>query len=81
VKLSRAILYAAVVALTVAGGMIVFVNPGTFPGAFLGLERMLWVVSAAFALSALPFLLFMSYILRLATIAKQTLSIGPLMLR
>lgn len=76
VKLSRAILYAAVIALTVAGGMVVFVDPTTLPG----IESVLWVVSAAFAISALPFLLFTSYILRLATLAKQTLSMGPLML-
>lgn len=80
VKLSRAILYAAVIALTVAGGMVVFVDPTTFPGTFLGIETILWVVSAAFAVSVLPFLLFTSYILRLATLAKQTLSMGPLML-
>ncbi|WP_440009083.1 hypothetical protein [Halomicrococcus sp. SG-WS-1] len=80
VKLSRAILYAAVIALTVAGGMVVFVDATTFSGTFLGIESVLWVVSAAFAISALPFLLFTSYILRLATLAKQTLSMGPLML-
>ncbi len=80
VKLSRAILYAAVIALTVAGGMVVFVDSTTFSGAFLGIETVLWVVSAAFAISALPFLLFISYILRLSTLAKQTLSMGPLML-
>lgn len=80
VKLSRAILYAAIIALTVAGGMVVFVDPTTFPGTFLGIESILWVVSAAFAISALPFLLFTSYILQLATLAKQTLSVGPLML-
>jgi len=80
VKLSRAILYAAVIALTVAGGMVVFVDATTFSGTFLGIESVLWVVSAAFAISALPFLLFTSFILRLATLAKQTLSMGPLVL-
>ncbi|WP_256301844.1 hypothetical protein [Haloarchaeobius salinus] len=80
VKLSRAILYAAVIAFTVAGGMVVFVDATTFTGTFLGIESILWVVSAAFAVSTLPFLLFAAYILRLATLAKQTLSMGPLML-
>lgn len=80
VKLSRAILYAAVIALTVAGGMVVFVDAATFTGTVLGIDSVLWVVSASFAISALPFLLFTSYILRLATLAKQTLSMGPLML-
>jgi hypothetical protein len=81
VKLSRAILYSAVVALTVAGGMVIFVDSTTFTGTFLGVESVLWVVSAAFAVSALPFLVFTAYILRLATLAKQTLTMGPLVLR
>jgi hypothetical protein len=80
VKLSRAILYATVPALTVAGGMVVFVDATTVPGTVLGVETALWVVSAAFAVTTVPFLLFTSYILRLATLAKQTLSMGPLML-
>jgi len=81
VKLSRAILYSAVVALTVAGGMVVFVDATTFPGTFLGIESVLWVVSAAFSISSLPFLVFTSYVLRLATVAKQTLTMGPIVLR
>jgi len=81
VKLSRAILYATIVALTVAGGMVVFVDATTFTGRIFGVETILWVVSAAFAISTLPFLLFTSYILRLATLAKQTLTVEPLILR
>lgn len=80
VKLSRSILYAAVVALTLSGGMVVFVDPSSFPGTFLGIERVLWIVSGAFAISVLSFLLFTAYILRLARLAKQTLSMGQLML-
>lgn len=78
VRLSRAILYAAIPAFVVAGGMVVFVDPTTFPGTTLGIETILWVVSAAFAFTLLPFFLFTAYILRLATLAKQTLTIGPL---
>ncbi|AGN00062.1 hypothetical protein L593_00535 [Salinarchaeum sp. Harcht-Bsk1] len=81
VKLSRAILYATVVALTVAGGMVVFVDATTFTGRLFGVETILWVVSAAFTISTLPFLVFTSYILRLATLAKQTLTVEPLILR
>ena len=80
VKLSRAILYTAVPALVVAGGMVVFVDPSTFPGSLLGFETMLWVVSLAFTVSVTPFLVFMAYVLRLATLAKQTLTVGPLVL-
>ena len=80
VKLSRAILYASIPALIVAGGMVVFVDPNTFSGTLLGLETMLWVVSAAFTLSVTPFLVFTAYVFRLATLAKQTLTVGPLIL-
>ena len=40
-----------------------------------------WVVGAAFTFTLAPFLLFMSYILRILTVAKRTLAIGPLILR
>lgn len=80
VKLSRGILYTSVPALVVAGGMVVFVDAGTFSGTVLGLETVLWVVSAAFVVSITPFLVFIAYVLRLATLAKQTLTVGPLIL-
>ncbi|MDS0294226.1 hypothetical protein [Halogeometricum luteum] len=80
VKLSRAILYASVPALVVAGAIVVFVDPNTFTGTILGLETVLWVVSAGFTISVLPFLVFIAYVLRLATLAKQTLTVGSLIL-
>ncbi|NHN42729.1 S46 family peptidase [Halorubellus sp. JP-L1] len=80
VQLSRAILYSAVVAFTVAGGMVVFVDASTFSGTLLGVDVVLWVVSGAFTVSTLPFLVFVAYVLRLATLAKQTLTIEPLLL-
>jgi hypothetical protein len=40
-----------------------------------------WIVSGAFTLTTVPFLLFTSYILRIVTVAKRTLAIGPLILR
>jgi len=80
VKLSRAILYASVPALIVAGGIVVFVDASTFPGTVFGLETMLWVVASGFTVSVTPFLVFTSYVLRLATLAKQTLTVGPLVL-
>jgi hypothetical protein len=82
VDLSQYILYVAVPALAVAGGMLGFVGSETFGGAmFLGVPVLTWVVGAAFTVTLLPFLLFTSYILRIATVAKRTLAIGPLILR
>jgi hypothetical protein len=81
VDLSQYILYIAVPALVVAGCMLTFVGAETFSGSTLGVPNVTWVTSAAFTVTALPFLLFTSYVLRIATIAKRTLAIGPLVLR
>ena len=81
VDLSMYILYAAVPALVVAGGMLTFVSSETFSGAFLSVPTVTWVTSAAFTVTLVPFLLFTSYILRIAPVAKRTLAIGPLILR
>ena len=81
VDLSRYILYAAVPALVIAGGMLTFVGEATFSGAILGLPTVTWVVALAFTATLVPFLLFASYIFRIVSIAKRTLAIGPLVLR
>lgn len=81
INLSQLILYVSVPALVVAGGMLAFVGEGSFTGATLGVPDILLVVAGAFTVTVLPFLLLVSYILRVATIAKRTLAIGPLILR
>ncbi len=81
VDLSRYILYAAVPALLVAGGMLTFVGADTFDGVFLTIPVITWAVGLGFTITLIPFFLFTAYILRIATIAKRTLAIGPLILR
>jgi hypothetical protein len=81
IDLSRYILYVAVPALVVAGSMLAFVGSGTFPGATLGVPDITWVVGAAFTFTLVPFLLFLTYILRIVVVAKHTLAIGPFVLR
>ncbi|WP_231188321.1 hypothetical protein [Haladaptatus sp. DYF46] len=81
VNLSQYILYAAIPALIVSGGMLTFVGAETFSGTFLSIPIITWVVSGAFTVTLIPFLLFTSYILRIAPVAKRTLAIGPLILR
>ncbi|EMA67634.1 hypothetical protein C461_07904 [Halorubrum aidingense JCM 13560] len=81
IDLSRQILYAAVPALVVAGLMLAVVDAGTFPGRTLGVDHVTLVVGGAFAVTLLPFSLFVSYVLRVLTLAKRTLAIGPLVLR
>ena len=82
IELSRAVLYAAVPSLVVATGMILYVDdPGSLPGATLGIDNLVWVVSGAVTIGLLPFVLLLSYILRIATVTKRTLAIGPFVLR
>ncbi len=81
INLSRYILYAAIPALLVSGMMITFVDATTFTGVILGIETLLWVVAITFTITLVPFFLLTSYILRIATAAKRTLAIGPLILR
>jgi hypothetical protein len=74
-------LYTAVPALLVAGVMLGVVDAGTFPGETLGIANVVFVVGGAFAVTLVPFLLFVSYLLRILTVAKRTLAIEPLILR
>jgi hypothetical protein len=82
INLSRGVLYAAVPSLTIAAGMILFFhNPAFLPGRTLGVPNALWVVNLAFLVTISPFMLLVSYILRIVTVAKHTLAIGPFVLR
>ncbi len=81
VDLSQYILYAAIPALIIAGGMLIFVGAETFSGELFTISHISWIVVAAFTVTLVPFLLFTSYILRIAPVAKRTLAIGPLILR
>jgi hypothetical protein len=47
----------------------------------LGIDNLVWIVSAGSAAGSLPFLFLTAFILRLVTITKRTLAIGPFILR
>ena len=81
IDLSQLILYVSVPALIVAGSMLAFVDASSFSGTTFGLPSILLVVGGAFTVTTLPFLLLVSYISRVVTVAKRTLAIGPLILR
>ena len=80
-SLSQLILYAAIPALIVASIMKVIGEPGTALGTTLGFENIALLVGAALTITLLPFLLLVSYISRIVTLAKRTLAIEPLILR
>jgi len=82
VDLSRAILYAAVPALVVGVTGVLFLgDPGLLPGRTLGLANLAWLVVGATTIALSPFAILLSYILRVSTVAKRTLAIGPFVLR
>lgn len=82
INLSRTMLYSAVPALIVIIGMIFYVdNPDSILGATFGIDNLVLVASAASTVALVPFMLLLSFILRIATVAKRTLSIGPFILR
>ncbi|SFL53518.1 hypothetical protein SAMN04487950_4115 [Halogranum rubrum] len=81
VDLSRKMLYVSVPALLVATAMLVIVDPSTLPGIFLGIDTMNWIVIASATVCSVPFFLLGAYMLRLGTIARRTLAIGPFILR
>jgi hypothetical protein len=83
VDLSRAILYAAIPALAASVSMIVFFEPkaGFLAGETAGLSHALVLVAAASTAAVFPFAVLLSYVVRIATVAKRTLSIGPFILR
>jgi hypothetical protein len=81
INLSRMILYASIPALAVSGIMVGIVGPSTFPGVTLGVDDVILVTGVAFGVTILPFMLLVSYLLRILTVAKRTLAIEPLILR
>mgnify|MGYP006882759195 FL=1 len=81
VDLSRTMLYASVPALLTAVAGIVYLDPALFPATAFGVRPLVVVVSAGVAVSLLPFAFLFAYILRIVTVAKRTLSIGPFILR
>ena len=81
VDLSRYIIYTTIPALVVTGSMAIYLSPSMFQGSTLGVDDLVWVTSAGVTAGFVPFVLLSTYILRLATIAKRTLAIGPFILR
>jgi hypothetical protein len=81
INLSRAILTAALPALVVSIFMIAFFNDATFGGSTLGLKHIVVAFSVGSTVAVAPFVILLAYVLRIATVTKHTLSIGPFILR
>lgn len=80
VQLSRVILSVAVPALAVTVAALLAIDAGDLPGATLGVSNLVWVVCAAVTVAVVPFLILVSYVLRIVTITQRTLTTGPFIL-
>ncbi|QGN06085.1 hypothetical protein Hrd1104_01430 [Halorhabdus sp. CBA1104] len=81
IDLSRRILVASVPALLVSATMVAFFDASTHTPAVAGVDMLVPIVAAATTVALIPFLLLLAYIVRIATVTKHTLSIGPFILR
>lgn len=77
VALSRVILLSSIPALLVSIGMLFYFDPARLTGTVLGLSVPVLAVSAAVTVALVPFLVLISYVIRLVTVAQESLSIGP----
>ncbi len=82
INLSRGMIYLAVPALLVAILSVLFLGTADIPtGTLLGVTNLAWVLAVAITIAVSPFMLLLSYILRIVTVAKLTLAMGPFILR
>jgi hypothetical protein len=82
VNLSRAMLYAAIPSLAVAiGALLTLGDAASIGGSTLGVANQSWTVLLAATVSVTPFALLVAYVLRIATVTKRTLAMGPFVLR
>jgi hypothetical protein len=77
INLSESLLYTGLPTLLATFLAIHLYAPDVFPGAVLGIEFRLLFVSAAVSVALAPFVVLISYFLRLAAMSRSTLFVGP----
>ena len=78
---ARMTIFSAVPALAATVYMVFAFDPGAVRGSVAGVPLVYLVASAAFVVAVLPFTILLAYLLRILTILKRTLAIGPFVLR
>ncbi|UIO99376.1 hypothetical protein Hbl1158_12690 [Halobaculum sp. CBA1158] len=81
INLSRAVLASALPALLVSTFMVAFFHAEAYAVTLFGVGTLVPLVAAAATVATVPFLVLLAYVLRIATVTKHTLSIGPFILR
>lgn len=81
VNISRALLYGSMPTLMLSGYMILVFEPMDITGTVFGFSQAYLFVGAMYVIALSPFAVLLAYLLRVLTVAKRTLAIGPFILR
>lgn len=81
INISRAMLYGAMPALAIAAYMLLLFKPTEISGRLFGVSTSFLFVAFAYTLTLIPFAVLLAYLLRVLTVVKRTLAIGPFILR
>ena len=81
INIARQTLYGVIPALAVSGYMILSFDAAGITGSTLGVRNQYLVVSAVYTVTFAPFAILLAYILRILTVVKRTLTLGPFILR
>ena len=69
-------------AIVVAVNVLLFHGAlSQFTGVSAGIAHYVWIVAGATSITLVPFAVLLSFVLRIGSVAKRTLSIGPFTLR
>ncbi|ADJ14662.1 hypothetical protein [Halalkalicoccus jeotgali] len=80
-NIARGVLYASIPSLAIAAYMILAFDATLITGSTLGLPNRYLAVGLLYSLALLPFTVVLAYILRIVTVTKRTLALGPFILR
>jgi len=81
VNTARGTLYGAMPALAVAAYVALAFDPSAVSGDLLGVPALYLLVCAVYVVVLLPFTVLLAYLLRILTVVKRTLDMGPFVLR
>jgi hypothetical protein len=81
IDLSRVTVVASIPALLVASATLVYYDASILAGNIFGVNQLGLIVALTTSIALTPFFVVLSYVLRIATVTKRTLSIGPFILR
>jgi len=81
IDISRTVLYSSVPPLAIVSYMNLAFDPSAVPGWWFGLSGAFLFTSVAFGVALSPFAVLLAYLLRVLTVVRRTLAVGPFILR